>query len=533
MTTVLRGGRVIDGSGRADTIADVVVSGDRISEVVAPGRGHGTTVIDVGGLVVAPGFIDMHAHSDLQLLASPDHAAKVTQGVTCEVIGQDGLSYAPVDDVTLTQMRQQIAGWNDDLDDAEFTWRSVGEYLDRLDQGIAVNAAYLIPQGTVRHLVVGPDDRRPSADELRAMQDVVARGLREGAAGLSAGLTYVPGMYADDDELAALLSVVVEGGGYFSPHHRSYGVGAIEAYRDMLALSERTGCPLHLTHATLNFACNAGRASELISLLDDALERSVDVTIDSYPYLPGATTLASLLPSWAAQGGSEQILHRLADPAERDRIAHHIEVVGSDGWHGVPAEWDTVVISGVADQASADAVGRSIAQIAAERDIEPIEAFFELLVADRLRTGILLMIGNEDNVRALMAHPTHCAGSDAILVGARPHPRAWGTFPEYLGRYVREEGVLDLVDCIHHMTGRPAARLRLADRGLVRPGHLADLVVFDPSTVAARSTYADPRRPAVGIEHVWLGGVPTVESGTPTGALPGRSLRRRADGRLS
>jgi N-acyl-D-amino-acid deacylase len=532
VSTLLRAATVVDGTGRPGFAADVLVEGGRIADVRRDrSAGGGGRVIDCDGLVLAPGFIDMHAHSDLQLLAQPDHLAKVSQGVTCEVIGQDGLSYAPVDDGTLASIRRQIAGWNDDPPGFDWNWHTVGEYLDRLDAGIAVNAAYLVPQGTVRQLVVGFDDRPATAAEVQRMCELVAQSMRAGAVGLSTGLTYPPGMYASDDELAALLQITGALGGYLSTHHRSYGVGAIEAYAQMIELAARSGCPLHLTHATLNFSVNRGRAPELVSLLDRALAAGQDVTIDSYPYLPGATTLAALLPSWAAAGGPDACLDRLADPAARERIRVDLEEVGSDGWHGVRAEWDTVVLSGVAEPALAPLVGRTVAQLAEQRGLAAAEVFFDLLQADRLRSSILQLIGNEENVRTLLRHRTHCGGSDGILVGARPHPRSWGTFPRYFARYVRELGLLTLEDCVHHLTGRPARRLKLRDRGVIAAGAVADLVLFDPASIADRADLEHPRTPATGIAYVFVGGVATLADGRPTGALPGRALRRAPDGR--
>ena len=533
MSTLLRDATVIDGTGAPRYRADVLIDGPRIARVDRdrtdrPAAGR---VIDADGLVVAPGFIDMHAHSDLQLLADPPHLAKVSQGVTCEVIGQDGLSYAPVDEPTLARTRQQIAGWNDDPPGFDWSWRSVGEYLDRLDAGIAVNAVYLVPHGTVRQLVMGYADRPATGAELAAMCAVVATALREGAAGLSAGLTYPPGRYASDAELQALLEVTAAHGGYFSTHHRSYGAGALAAYAEMIDVCRRAGCPLHLTHATLNFSVNRGRAPELIALIDRALAAGQDISIDSYPYLAGATTLAALLPGWVSDGGPSAVLDRLADPGVRDRIRVEMEQDGSDGWHGIPAEWDTVVLSGVGDPGLSALVGRSIAEIAAERRTPPAEVYFDLLRADRMRTSILQLVGNEENVRALMRHPTHCGGSDGILVGGRPHPRAWGTFPRYLGHYCRELGLFSLEECVHHLTGRPARRLRLRDRGVVAAGAIADLVVLDPERVADRATTERPRVPAAGIEHVLVAGRFTVSDARPTGELPGRALRRAADGR--
>jgi N-acyl-D-amino-acid deacylase len=555
MDLVLRGARVIDGTGGRSYTADVGVAigpdgAGRIAEIRrepggagggtgtgsgtrpgAAGTGGGTRggagtrrlggrrVVDADGLALAPGFIDMHAHSDLALLRDPGHEAKAAQGVTLEVLGQDGLSYAPVDDTVLAALRTQLAGWNGD-GGVDFDWRTVGGYLDRLDRGVAVNAAYLVPQGTVRALAMGFDDRPPTPAELERMRRLVAQGLAEGAVGLSSGLTYTPGMYATDAELAALLRVVADHGGYYCPHHRSYGKGALDAYAQMLALAERTGCALHLAHATMNFDVNKGRAADLLALLDAAIARGADVTLDSYPYTAGCTTLAALLPSWAASGGPEATLRRLRDDATAERIRHALEVEGSDGSHGVPMDWSTIEVSGVgdpADPALAGYVGRRLDGWASAR---------ALLLADRLGTTILQHVGDEANVAAIMRHPAHTAGSDGILHGAKPHPRAYGTFPEYLGRYSRESGVLGLEECVAHLTGRPAARLRLPDRGLVREGYRADLVLFDPAEVASRATYDRPRALPAGIPYVLVDGRFVMDGGRRTAELPGRSVRR-------
>ncbi|SDZ29759.1 N-acyl-D-amino-acid deacylase [Amycolatopsis xylanica] len=525
MDIVFRGALVADGTGDPITRHDVGVTDGRIASVAEAGSLAGKRTIDADGLVLAPGFIDMHSHSDLQVLAQPDHLAKVSQGVTSEVLGQDGLSYAPVDDSTLEGLRQQLAGWNDDPAGFDWNWRSVGEYLDRLDQGIAVNAAYLVPQGSVRMLAVGWDDRPATDAELTKMKELVAQGLAEGAMGMSSGLTYTPGMYASTDELVGLCEVVGQSGGFYSPHHRSYGKGALEAFAEMVDVSRRSGCPLHLAHATMNFSVNKGKAGLLLDLLDEALDDGCDITLDTYPYLPGATYLSALLPSWATEGGLEPTLARLSDVDTRERIRAEIEETGSDGAHGVPIDWDSIEINGVRNQRNDHLVGHSVEVSAKAAGIAPSTLYFDTLLDERLGTSCLMHVGHEENVQAIMRHRTHTGGSDGLLVGSRPHPRAWGTFPRYLARYVRELGVLGLSECVAHLTGRAARRLRLSDRGLVRAGFAADLVLFDPETVRDTATFDDPRQQAEGIPYVFVNGVAAIDDGRPTGALAGHSLR--------
>lgn len=533
MDTVLRDVRVVDGTGTPSYRADVALKDGRIAEIRREGHGRrpgGGRVLDAHGLALSPGFIDMHAHSDLALLRDPAHEAKTAQGVTLEVLGQDGLSYAPVDDRTLAEVRAQITGWNGGGPgdtSVDFDWRTVGEYLDRLDrQGIAVNAAYLVPQGTVRMLAVGWEDRKATEAELERMRRLVAEGLEQGAVGLSSGLTYTPGMYATDAELTELCRVVAAYDGYYCPHHRSYGAGALDAYAEMIALTREAGCALHLAHATMNFGVNEGRAPELLALLDAALADGADLSLDTYPYTPGCTTLVAMLPSWAGEGGPEAVLARLRDDATAERVRHAMETEGADGCHGVPIDWDAIEISGVADPALAGYVGRTVAALARARGERPWAVARGLLLADRLGSTILQHVGHEENVRAIMRHRAHTGGSDGILHGAKPHPRAYGTFPHYLGHYARELGVLSLEECVAHLTSRPAARLRLPDRGLVREGYRADLVLFDPATVAAGATFEAPRTLPTGIPYVLIAGRFVMEDGRRTDVLAGRTVRR-------
>ena len=523
---LIRGGHVVDGAGNPWYGADVGIADGRIAAVGRLAGERAAQVIDAAGLIVCPGFVDMHTHSDLQLLANPAHEAKVHQGVTLEVLGQDGLSYAPVTDDVLAQLRRQLAAWNDDPPDFAWTWRTVSQYLGRLDQGIAVNACYLVPHGTVRMCALCLDDRPPTADELSHMKQLIVEGLEQGAVGLSAGLTYAPGMYADDDELVALCEVLRSYGGFYCPHHRNYGLHAIQAYGDSIEIARRAGVPLHLAHAHLGFEVNRGRAPELLAMIDAARADGVDVTMDTYPYLAGATYLHAFLPGWMHAGGSEETLARLREEDLRERLRVEMEEQGSDGFHDVPIEWSTIVISSVRTVAGGRWVGRSVADVAAEEGLRPIDFVCELLVQEELGVACIAHIGLEENVRMIMTHPAHTVGSDGILVGDRPHPRSYGTFPRYLAVYVRELGILSWEQAIRKMTSLPCQRLGFTDRGLLRPGMAADVVCFDPHTVHDTATYDDPRRLPEGIPYVIVNGRVVVDDGAHTGELAGRALRR-------
>lgn len=522
---ILRGGSIVDGRGGPRYEADVLLQGGRISAIVPPGKPSEAEALDVGGLTISPGFIDMHAHSDLAVLADPDHVSKVAQGITLEVVGQDGLGYAPVNDEVMTATREQIAGWNG-TPDLDYSWRSIADYLAEVDKGAAVNVAVLVPHGTARMVVMGTESRPATPGELEKIRDLVAQGLHDGAVGMSVGLTYTPGMFASDAELVHALSAVRDIGGYYCPHHRNYGIDVVQAYKACLDIARAAEVPLHLAHCHVNFPQNKNKAVDVLAAFDEAMTAGLDITVDSYPYLAGATYLAALLPSWVHEGGKEVMRNRLTELSSRDRILREVEVDGSDGHHGVPMDWSTIVIASTQRPSNAWSVGKTVAELGAERRAAPGDVFLDLLVADDFGAGCLVQVGNEENVQAVMRHRTHTVGSDGILVGERPHPRGWGTFPRFFGHYVRELGLMTLEEAVLHATSRAARRLGLTDRGVIEVGAWADLVVFDPETIGSRASYDNPRVAPDGIHHVFVNGEATVLQGVRTGATPGRAIRR-------
>lgn len=522
----ITGGRIVDGTGGPAYRGDVGVLDDRICYSGPPSEFNARRMIDAEGMVVSPGFIDMHSHSDLMAMAEPDCLAKMMQGVTTEVIGQDGLSYAPLTDETLAFFRTAFRGLNGDPEGLAWDWRSTSEYLDRFDGRTAINIAMLAPHGNIRAAVLGMENRTPTRSELAQMQQVLDQAMSEGAFGLSTGLTYSPCGFADIEELVALCQVVAAHGGYFAPHMRNYGAEMEAAVEEVIEICTRAQLPLHLTHFHSSFDTGRGKADRYLARIERARRDGLEVTLDAYPYLAASTFMAGLLPNWTHEGGLERLLARLADPETREAIRQEFEVTGSDGMQGVPAPWDSIVVTGLGSDRDEDLIGLSLLDISDRRGKLPFDCFVDVLVESDLAASCLLFIGHEENLQRFMQDPSFMAGSDGLLIGNRPHPRAWGTFSRYLARYVRELGILTLEDCVRKMTSLPAARLGLVDRGTVAEGNLADLAVFDPDTVQDTAAYDNPKRYPEGISYVIVNGQLVKDNGEPTGARPGRALKR-------
>lgn len=522
---LITNGRVIDGAGNPWTWADVAVQGERIVAVGILRGASAKHVINADGQFVTPGFVDFHTHSDLQPLADPLYECKTRQGVTLDVIGQDGLGLAPVTNETAAQLRSQLAGWNGDPPNVEWNWRTVTEYLDRFENTTAINVAMLAPHGTLRMMVMGTENRAPTDDELNHMRALVDQCMREGCVGLSTGLTYTPGMYATDDEIVELCKMLRPYGGYYCPHHRNYGKYALQGYSDSIEIARRAGVPVNLTHAHFGFPVNKNRAPELLAIFDQARREGVDVTLDTYPYIAGATYMHAILPSWAHEGGIDATLARLQNAETRARIQHEIEVTGSDSWHTMPVDWHLIQIGGTPNGIDAWAVGMRIDDAARQVGMSAFDYYCDLLIRTRLGTSQLAFIGNEENVQAILQHPIHLVGSDGIVVGAMPHPRGFGTHARFLAHYVRDLGLLTWEEGIRHMTSAATQRLGFFDRGIVRPGMYADLVVFDPDSIQDTATYENPRQHPRGIAHVINNGIRVIENAQHTGATPGRALR--------
>jgi N-acyl-D-amino-acid deacylase len=514
---ILKGGWVIDGTGGPAFKADVAVLDSKIAEVGHLGDSSAKRIIDATGLTIVPGFIDAHVHGDLMLLADPIHLPALRQGVTTYIIGQDGSSFAPGSSATIDYMRRYTAGFNGNPEGIEYDWNTVEQYLDRFDRKVAINVAYLIPNGNVRMEVMGHDPRAATDDELKAMQRLVRQGMDAGAVGLSTGLDYLPSRFADAREIAALCEAIVADDGVYVTHMRAYGQNAAIGMEEVYEIAQRSGVAAHVSHYN-------GPANLLLPLIDRGLAMGLDLTYDTYPYLAGSTILGMVaLPPWAQEGGIEATLERLADRSVRARL---------------DAEWFSNIVqyplekmhlAMVADPSWRWAEGMTVSEAAAQAGLSPCDFVCDILGASGLAVGVVNFRANdrtEEDVRAILRHPSHMAGSDGIFRGGFPHPRGWGAFARYLGYHTRTLGDYTWPEAITHLATHAARRYRLTDRGLVRPGLVADLAVLDRLTVTDRSTYAAGRALAEGVKHVIVDGILALEDGEPTGKTPGRALRR-------
>ena len=514
---ILKNGWVIDGSGGPAFKADVGVSGEKIAAVGNLDAAAAPRVLDVADRYVVPGFIDAHVHGDTVLLADPIHRPALKQGVTTYIIGQDGSAFAPASASTMDYMRRYTAGFNANPSGVEYNWRSVGEYLDRFERRTALNVAYLVPNGNVRMEVMGLDPRPATADEIKAMARLVRQGMDDGAVGLSTGLDYIPSRYADAREIAALCEAIVPDGGVYVTHMRAYGPNAAVGMQEVDDICRSSGVAGHVSHYN-------GPADLLLPLIDKGRASGFDLTFDTYPYLRGSTILGMVaLPPWVQEGGIEETVERLGDPIVRARL--NTEWFSS----ATPYPLDTTTIAMVSQPDWRWAEGLTVTEAARTGGLAPGDFVCEVLRASGMMVGIVgFRAGDrtDEDVRAILRHPAHMAGSDGIFCGGYPHPRGWGAFARYLGHHTRQLGDYTWPEAVTHLAAHAARRFRLFDRGLLRPGFAADVAVFDPVLVADRSTYAAGRTEAVGMDHVLVNGTLVLENGETTGATPGRALRR-------
>ena len=528
---VIRDGRIIDGTGSPWYAADLAIRDGRIAAIGHLAGAPARRTIDARGMVVAPGFIDMLGQSELTILVNPHLPSKIYQGITTEVTGEGG-SIAPVNDAILQADHVTYDHYGIHPD-----WRTFREYFARLrKQGMGINLASYVGATQVRRMVLGDEDRAPTPAELARMQTLVREAMRDGAVGISTSLQYAPAPYAKTDELIALAAEAAKAGGIYASHIRDEGDTIDAALDEAFRIGREAHIPVEIWHLKAAGKSNWGRMPEILARIQAARDSGVDVAADTYAYPAGFNSFSAVIPPWAHDGGDRKLIERLKDPVQRARIRKELETPSKD-WNN---EWQQVtgpesfLIGAVQNPKLLPIQGRNLAEIAKLWHEDPIDAAFDILIQDEAFTGAAIFMMSEPDIRLALQQPwvSICNDSqgtapDGLLGKEHPHPRAYGTFPHILRKYVREEKVLTLEDAIRKFSGLPAGRMRFADRGVLKAGMWADVVVFAPANIRDLATFENPNQLSEGMRFVLVNGVPVIDEGKMTNALPGKVLDRR------
>lgn len=504
---VIRNGKIIDGTGSPWYYGDIAIDQGKIAKIGKLSGCHGKIEIDANQKIVSPGFIDMHTHSDLVILDEPLIEAKVRQGITTDLLGQDGIAAAPLPNQFISSWRKNLAGLNGNPS-IEWDWSTIKEYINKIEENRpSYNLAVLAPHGNIRMEVMGLENRPATDSEIKQMQEVLRRSLKEGAVGLSTGLIYPPCCFAEMKELEALCEVAAEYGVPLVIHQRSEGDEILESMDELIEMMKRCGAHLHFSHLKNCGKDNWHKTPQVLQKIDEAREDGLEVTFDQYPYTAGSTMLSAILPPWAHNGGTEEMLKRLEDKKQRNQMIQEM-ATAYEGWDSISkwAGWDGIVITSVESVEVQHYVGMTIKQIAVlEGRTDYADIALDLILHERNAVGMIDFVIDEESIKMILAHPAGTIGSDGLL-GGEPHPRAYGSFPRILGKYVREEKVLPLEEMIRRMTSQPARIIGLQDRGVIREGLAADIVIFDYDTIIDQATYEKPRQYSLGIDTVIVNG---------------------------
>ncbi|HZS29273.1 MAG TPA: D-aminoacylase [Candidatus Angelobacter sp.] len=527
---VIRNGRIIDGTGNPWYMGDVAIRADRIVAIGKLQNAKAKRVIDATGMVVSPGFIDMLGQSETALLIDNRSISKLAQGITSEITGEGG-SIAPQDALTIAAAQPGLDPYHLKID-----WTTLDDYWMRLDKkGTPINLGTYVGAAQVREAVLGDVDRAPTAQELEKMKALVAQAMQQGALGISTALIYPPGFYAKTDELIELAKVAAQYGGIYATHMRSEGLNEVAAVREALRIGQEAHIPVEIFHLKVSGKSRAGRMIDIVRMIQEARDSGQDVTADMYPYLAGATALASSLPPWVADGGTDKLLERLRDPAVRQRIKTEMSAIGDRTWEnlyldagGAPG----VMVSSVVNPDLKQYTGKTVAEIAEIQKKDPLDALMDFVQADKGLSGALYFIASEDDLQTGLRQPWTSIGLDANelsldgpLFEPHTHPRAFGSMPRFLGRYVRDLQLIPLEQAIRKITSLPAQREHLVGRGLIKEGFFADVTVFDPASINDKGTYTEPAQLPVGVKYVLVNGQVAFENGKATGAMGGRALK--------
>ncbi len=528
MKKLIKNGLVVDGTGKPGYKADVLVENDKIVKIGSIEAAPDMEVIDAAGLVVAPGFIDTHSHSDLKILVEPAVEPKVMQGITTEVLGQDGISMAPLPKEYISPWRKNLAGLDGDTDEINWEYETTENYLKMIeDVKPGLNECYLVPHGNIRMEAMGLDNRLPTEEELEKMRQITRREMEAGAIGLSTGLIYMPCAYSESKEIIEMCKVVAEYDGRFVIHQRSEADTILDSMEEVIKIGRESGVKVHYSHFKVCGKKNWDKIKDVIKLLEQAKAEGIDVSFDQYPYVAGSTMLGVILPPWVHDGGTDKVLERLADPELRKKMVYDIEH-GIPGWDNFVefAGLDQIFVTSVKTEKNQDAVGLSLIQLGELRGKNPYDATFDLLYEEQNAVGMVDFYGTEEHVKLFMKRPEMNVCTDGLL-GGKPHPRVYGAFPRVLGKYAREDKALTLEEAVYKMTKKPAVTFNMTGRGEICEGAYADITVFNADTVIDKGTFTDPIQYPEGIVYVMVNGELAVKDGKHTGTRNGIVLRKK------
>jgi N-acyl-D-amino-acid deacylase len=524
---IIKGGTVYDGSGRPPRQVDVGLRGDRIAAIGNLSRATATTIVDAKGLAVAPGFINMLSHSESSLIVDPRSLSEIKQGVTTQIFGEG--SMGPLND----QMKQRLSANRADSR-YQIEWTTLAEYLTYLEKrGIPQNVASFIGAATIREHVIGLEDKQPTPAQLEQMRALVRRDMEAGALGITTALIYPPAFFAKTEELIELCKVAAKYKGKYTTHMRSEGNQLIEGVQETIRISREAGLPAEIYHLKASGAANWPKMDQVFKIIQNARRRGLKITANMYTYTAGGTGLDASMPPWVWDGGREAGYKRLQDSDTRKKIADAIRTPSND-WENLyllAGSPDRLLLASFRSEQLKPLVGKTLGEVAKMRGKDPVETIMDLVLEDRSRIGTIYFLMSEANLKKQIRQPWVSFGSDAASIApegntlrSAAHPRAYGNFARLLGKYVREEKVISLTEAVRRLSSLPATNLGLDHRGFLRPGMFADVVVFDPQTIADRATFENPHQLSVGVQHVFVNGTQVLKGGEHTGAKPGRAL---------
>lgn len=529
MKILIKNGLIVDGNNTTPYKGELLIDGEKISQIAEKIDSNDIDrVIDAKGLVVAPGFIDTHSHSDLKILETPYNEVKARQGITTEVLGQDGIAMAPLPLEFISSWKKNLAGLDGTSETVDWTYETTEGYLNQMEKATTgLNYAYLVPHGNIRMEAMGLEGRAATDEEIEKMCKITRREMEAGAFGLSTGLIYIPCAYSETKELIEMCKVVAEYDGALVIHQRSEADTIVESMKEVIEIGKKSGVRIHFSHFKVCGKQNWKYIPEVIELLEKSQKEGIKVSCDQYPYAAGSTMLGACLPPWAHSGGTDKLIERLKNPEDRAKIRHDI-VNGIYGWDNFMefAGDDQIFVTSVRSEKNQDAVGKNLVELGEMRGVDSIDALMNILLEEENAVGMVDFYGLEEHIIGFLKRPEINVCTDALLAPGKPHPRAYGSFPRVIGRYVRENPVLKLEEAIYKMTKKASQAMNIRERGELKVGYYADITIFNLDTITDKGDYVEPAQYPEGIEYVIVNGKPVIDNKLFKEVAPGHVIRR-------